>query len=50
MEAMTGAAVAALTIYDMGKAIDRGMVIEKIELAEKSGGRSGRRRRGEKPD
>lgn len=50
MEALTGAAVAALTIYDMGKAIDRGMVIEKIELMEKSGGRSGHWKRGERPD
>ncbi len=45
MEALTGAAVAALTIYDMGKAIDRGMVIESIELVEKSGGRSGQWKR-----
>lgn len=45
MEALTGAAVAALTIYDMGKAVDRGMVIESIELVEKSGGRSGQWKR-----
>ena len=50
MVALTGAAVAALTIYDMGKAIDRGMVIEAIELVEKSGGRSGHWKRGERPD
>lgn len=50
MEALTGATIAALTIYDMGKAIDRGMVIEKIELVEKSGGRSGHWKRGERPD
>lgn len=50
MEALTGAAVAALTIYDMGKSIDRGMVIEKIELVEKSGGRSGHWKRGDRAD
>ena len=42
MEAMTAAAVAALTVYDMLKAIDRGMSIEHTRLLEKSGGRSGR--------
>ncbi|WP_449245344.1 cyclic pyranopterin monophosphate synthase MoaC [Desulfobacca acetoxidans] len=41
MEALTGAAAAALTIYDMCKAIDRSMVIEKIRLVQKSGGKSG---------
>lgn len=41
MEAMTAAAAAALTIYDMCKAMDRGMVIEAVELLEKSGGKSG---------
>lgn len=41
MEALTGAAVAALTIYDMGKAADRGMVIGPIQLERKSGGKSG---------
>lgn len=41
MEALTAAAVAALTIYDMGKAVDRGMEIGSIRLLEKSGGRSG---------
>ncbi len=41
MEALTAVSVAALTIYDMCKAVDRRMVIERIELAEKSGGRSG---------
>lgn len=50
MEALTGAAIAALTIYDMGKAIDRGMVIEAIELVEKSGGRSGHWKKGERSD
>ncbi len=41
MEALTAAAVAALTIYDMGKAVDRGMKIENIRLVKKSGGKSG---------
>ncbi len=41
MEAMTAASVAALTIYDMCKAVDRGMEITDIRLLEKSGGRSG---------
>jgi len=41
MEALTAAAVALLTIYDMAKAIDRGMEITGIALREKSGGRSG---------
>jgi cyclic pyranopterin monophosphate synthase len=41
MEALTGAAVAALTIYDMCKALDKGMIIEKIYLVQKSGGKSG---------
>ncbi len=41
MEALTAASVAALTIYDMGKAVDRGMVIEGVHLVHKSGGRSG---------
>lgn len=41
MEALSGVSAAALTIYDMCKAIDRGMVIEKIYLLEKDGGRSG---------
>lgn len=41
MEALTAASVAALTIYDMCKAVDRGMVIGNIKLLEKSGGRSG---------
>lgn len=42
MEAMTGAAVAALTLYDMTKGLDKGIVIEKVRLLEKSGGKSGR--------
>ncbi|MBL8860649.1 MAG: cyclic pyranopterin monophosphate synthase MoaC [Planctomycetes bacterium] len=41
MEALVGAAAAALTLYDMGKALDHGIRIERIELLEKSGGRSG---------
>jgi cyclic pyranopterin phosphate synthase len=41
MEALTAVSVAALTIYDMCKAIDRGLAIEQIRLEEKSGGRSG---------
>jgi len=41
MEALTAAAVTALTIYDMCKSVDRGLVIEAIQLEEKSGGRSG---------
>ena len=41
MEALTATAVAALTIYDMCKAVDRGMKIENIRLIGKSGGKSG---------
>jgi len=41
MEALTATAVTALTIYDMCKAIDRGMKIESIRLVKKSGGKSG---------
>jgi cyclic pyranopterin phosphate synthase len=41
MEALTAVAVTALTIYDMCKAIDRGMKIENIRLVKKSGGKSG---------
>ena len=36
MEALTAAAVAALTIYDMAKAIDKGLVVERVELVEKT--------------
>ena len=50
MEALTAAAAAALTIYDMCKAVDRGMVIENILLLEKSGGRSGHFQRQKLPD
>jgi cyclic pyranopterin phosphate synthase len=42
MEALTGATVAALTLYDMGKAVDRGIVIGEVRLLEKTGGRDGR--------
>jgi cyclic pyranopterin phosphate synthase len=49
MEALTAASVAALTLYDMAKALQRDIVIERIELLEKSGGRSGHFRRGEPP-
>lgn len=45
MEALTAASIAALTIYDMCKAIDMGMVIEQVCLLEKSGGRCGHYRR-----
>ena len=41
MEALTGASVAALTIYDMCKALDKGIVIEQTRLLEKEGGKSG---------
>ena len=41
MEALTAASVACLTIYDMAKAIDRGMTISGIRLVEKTGGKSG---------
>ena len=41
MEALTAVAVAALTVYDMVKAVDKAMVIEGIRLVEKRGGRSG---------
>jgi len=41
MEALTAAAVACLTVYDMAKAVDRGMRIEAVRLIEKRGGKSG---------
>ena len=41
MEALVAVSVAAVTIYDMCKSVDRSMVIERIQLEEKSGGRSG---------
>ena len=46
MEALTAATVAALTLYDMLKAIDRSMAIEEVVLLEKQGGRSGHYQRG----
>ena len=45
MEAMTAASVAALTLYDMAKGIDRAMRVTAVELMEKSGGKSGDYRR-----
>jgi cyclic pyranopterin monophosphate synthase len=45
MEAMTACAVAALTVYDMVKGLERGVAIEALELVHKSGGRSGQWRR-----
>ncbi|MDP2990987.1 MAG: cyclic pyranopterin monophosphate synthase MoaC, partial [Kiritimatiellota bacterium] len=49
MEALVAASVAALTVYDMCKSADKGMVIRDIRLLEKSGGKSGHwRRKGEK--
>jgi cyclic pyranopterin phosphate synthase len=47
MEAMVAASVSALTIYDMCKAADRGITIEKVYLQKKSGGKSGTYTRGE---
>ena len=47
MEALTAVSVAALTVYDMCKAMDRGMAIDNVRLVEKRGGRSGVWRNGE---
>jgi cyclic pyranopterin phosphate synthase len=47
MEAMTAAAVAALTVYDMVKGVERGVEIASVHLLEKSGGRSGHWQRGD---
>jgi cyclic pyranopterin phosphate synthase len=41
MEAMTAAAIAALAVYDMVKGVERGVIVERVELVEKAGGRSG---------
>jgi cyclic pyranopterin phosphate synthase len=41
MEAMVAASIAALTIYDMTKAVDKGIVVESVRLLEKTGGKSG---------
>ncbi len=46
MEALTGASVAALTVYDMCKAMDRAMTVEEIKLLEKTGGKSDYHREG----
>ncbi len=40
MEALTGATVAALTFYDMGKAVSQGIIIKEVKLLEKTGGKS----------
>ncbi|HEY2157730.1 MAG TPA: cyclic pyranopterin monophosphate synthase MoaC [Isosphaeraceae bacterium] len=49
MEALTAVAVAALTVYDMVKAVDRGVTIDAVRLEEKTGGRSGHYRRDDAP-
>jgi cyclic pyranopterin monophosphate synthase len=46
MEALTAVSVGLLTVYDMAKAVDRGMVIREVRLEEKRGGKSGHYRRG----
>jgi cyclic pyranopterin phosphate synthase len=46
MEAMVGAAAAALTVYDMVKGVERGVEIRAVQLEEKRGGKSGEWRRG----
>ena len=46
MEALTAVAAAALTVYDMAKALEKGMVIGEIHLVEKRGGKSGEWRSG----
>jgi len=48
MEALTGVSIGLLTIYDMVKAIDKGMVISDVQLEHKSGGKTGDFQRGEK--
>ena len=50
MEALCAVQVALLTIYDMCKAVDRGMIIENVQLEEKSGGKSGHWKRSDFPD
>lgn len=47
MEALVGASAAALTVYDMTKALSKGIVLERVELLEKAGGRSGTWRLGD---
>ena len=49
MEALTAVSVAALTVYDMAKAVDRSMTIEAVRLEAKSGGKSGDFRRADEP-
>tara|TARA_R110001592_G_scaffold4318_14_gene24374 strand:+ start:5479 stop:5955 length:477 start_codon:yes stop_codon:yes gene_type:complete len=49
MEALTAASIAALTLYDMCKAVDKGMVIESTRLLEKTGGKSGHYQAGDLP-
>jgi cyclic pyranopterin monophosphate synthase len=46
MEALTAASIAALTVYDMTKALDKGIVIRNVQLETKTGGKSGRFTRG----
>ena len=41
MEALTAVSIAALTVYDMCKAVDRGMVVSEVKLLHKAGGKSG---------
>jgi len=48
MEALTAASIAALTVYDMTKALDKSITIEQVELIEKTGGKSGGYRRRKK--
>jgi cyclic pyranopterin phosphate synthase len=48
MEALTAASVAALTVYDMTKALDKGIVIRNVQLDAKTGGKSGDYRRGDR--
>jgi cyclic pyranopterin phosphate synthase len=50
MEAMTAASIAALTVYDMVKGLERGVAIDSVVLLTKSGGRSGEWRLGEGPE
>jgi cyclic pyranopterin phosphate synthase len=45
MEALTAAAVAALTVYDMTKALDKSITVARVRLLEKTGGKSGHYRR-----
>lgn len=47
MEALVATSITALTIYDMCKSVDRGMTVERLQLEEKSGGRSGQYQRPE---